>query len=283
MLRNSLNGQSTDCPSVLVFDSGVGGLSVCQSILSCCPEVRILYVADNAVFPYGTKSENYLRKHIVSVLSQLCDDLKPEMMVIACNTASTLVLPSLRDRLSIPVVGVVPAIKPAANASKMGAIGLLATPATVTRPYTDQLIADFSPHCDVIRVGSSRLVEIAEEYFRGVEVNEAELSDITSVFFCESLSRPVDKIVLGCTHFPLLKQQLKKSALKQVEWMDSGNAIASRVRGLLDEAGFKYDAEINVPLPTHKIMFTGSKIYNEHFESRVLSLGFYNFEVVGSI
>jgi glutamate racemase len=271
----SLKDRQNQPPTVMVFDSGVGGLSVCQSILSLCPNVRIVYVADNAAFPYGTKTDGYLRERIVNVLSKQCITHQPDMLVIACNTASTLVLPDLRERLNIPVVGVVPAIKPAALETRTGAIGLLATSATVQRSYTDQLISDFAPHCDVVRVGSSRLVEIAEEYLRGLPVSKAELADITRSFFCESLSAPVDKIVLGCTHFPLLRSQLSESSLKRVEWIDSGDAIAQRVKDLLESIECKQAADI-----THRIMFTGDDPTNKFFEAMLYSLGFKHFELI---
>lgn len=267
-------------PTVLVFDSGVGGLSVCQSILMRCPECRILYTADNAAFPYGTKSETYLRKRILDVLSAQCEKYQPDIVVIACNTASTLVLPDLRAALSLPVVGVVPAIKPAATESRTGVIGLLATAATVRRSYTDQLVSEFAPHCEVVRVGSSRLVEIAEAYLIGQAVDHSELVEITSAFFCDSLERPVDKIVLGCTHFPLLREALECTAPNRVEWVDSGDAIAKRVQGLIQHLKVNITAS---DTPMHRIMFTGENIVNPHFETRLSLLGFDQFEVEGNI
>lgn len=275
-----INGGPQSPPTVLVFDSGVGGLSVCQSILSMCPGVRIIYVADNASFPYGTRSESYLRSRIVNVLSGLCEQHQPDMLVIACNTASTLVLADLRQLLCLPVVGVVPAIKPAAETTQTGAIGLLATSATVQRDYTDQLVADFAGHCDVIRVGSSRLVEIAEHYLRGHPVNEGELKAILADFFREGLARKVDKIVLGCTHFPLLKQQLESCAPRHVEWVDSGNAIANRVCSLFKEAGLSLDASHKV---LHRIRFTGEAIANKQFHCQLALLGFDNVKIEGFI
>ncbi len=263
-------------PTVLIFDSGVGGLSICQSILSRCSGVRIIYVADNASFPYGTKSEDYLRRRITFVLSGQCEQYQPDMLVIACNTASTLVLSDLRAVLSIPVVGVVPAIKPAAETTQTGVIGLLATAATVQRHYTDQLVADFATHCDVIRVGSSRLVEMAESYLRGESVSETELAEILADFFCNTMPRRVDKIVLGCTHFPLLKAQLEQCAPHPVEWIDSGNAIAKRVTGLFDSAGLASDSSIEL---MHKVRFTGSAVANKHFNQRLRLLGFQDFEI----
>ncbi|MFD2229182.1 glutamate racemase [Alkalimarinus sediminis] len=276
MLPSSINEAAQRPPTVLVFDSGVGGLSICQSILSHCLGVRIIYVADNASFPYGTKSEDYLRHRIATVLRVQCEQYQPDILVIACNTASTLVLSDLRGMLNIPVVGVVPAIKPAAESTQTGAIGLLATSATVQRHYTDQLVADFAAHCDVIRVGSSRLVEMAEQYLRGGEVNNSELTDILAAFFCPTLNRPVDKIVLGCTHFPLLRSQLERCTPQPIVWIDSGNAIAKRIKGVFDSLDIALDVSI---APIHHIRFTGAAKANEAFYQRLTQLGFQNFEI----
>ncbi len=269
----------------MVFDSGVGGLSVCQSILVSCLGVRIVYVADNAAFPYGTKSDDYLRERIVTVLSDQYITHQPDVLVIACNTASTLVLPDLRERLSIPVVGVVPAIKPAALETKTGVIGLLATSATVRRSYTDQLISEFAPHCDVVRVGSSRLVEMAEEHLRGEAVSELELGEITSSFFSENLSAPIDKVVLGCTHFPLLRAQLEKCSPKGVEWVDSGDAIALRVKNLLEHLIGEHSSPSNHQTDKliHEVIFTGNELANDFFKSMLCSLGFKSFKLAGRI
>ena len=284
-MPHKVTNQQVSPPMILVFDSGVGGLSVCQSILALCSDVRIVYIADNAAFPYGTKSDEYLRARIVKVLSEQCAARQPDVLVIACNTASTLVLPDLRERLSIPVVGVVPAIKPAASGTQTGVIGLLATPATIQRTYTNQLISDFAPHCKMVRVGSSRLVEIAEEYLRGEPVNGVELTEITSSFFDESHNASIDKIVLGCTHFPLLRDQLEESSPKSVEWMDSGNAIAQRVKALLENVAWKQaSSSRNQPVKIiHHIIFTGDCPTNEFFESMLYSLGFKYVKLAGNI
>src|SRR5690554_2576897 len=149
---------------VLIFDSGVGGLSVLKEIHQHQPQLQLQYLVDNAAFPYGTKEDAFLTNRIIEVCSSAVAELQPDILVIACNTASTLALPQLRQLLNIPVVGVVPAIKTAANLSKTKVIGLIATPATVSRPYTDNLISEFAPHCNVHMLGSSELVYWAESY-----------------------------------------------------------------------------------------------------------------------
>jgi len=218
--------------SILVIDSGVGGLSVCQSILAQQPQLRIIYFADSAYFPYGLLPEEQLSERLQQIVSGMLALHQPKLVVLACNTVSTLVLPELRARYDIPFVGVVPAIKPAASLSISKRIGLLATPATVNRPYTGQLIQDYAQDCEVIKVGSSELVHEAEKLLAGQSVSMDVLSAVLKPFKGEHGRILVDTVVLGCTHFPLLKTQLSE-LLPGVAWVDSGQAIANRVSHLL--------------------------------------------------
>ncbi|MCP5161644.1 MAG: glutamate racemase [Hahellaceae bacterium] len=264
--------------TILVFDSGVGGLSVAQSILLRLPGIRIVYVADDAAFPYGTKSEAVLKKRILDVILPLQASSQADLVVIACNTASTIILPDLRTRLTIPVVGVVPAIKPAATLSQTRHIGLLATPATINRTYTDQLLNDFAADCRVVRVGSSRLVELAESYLRDDKVDLEALRQIILPFFMSEeapeSSAGLDVIVLGCTHFPLLRQQLAQVAPYPVSWIDSGDAIASRVEQVLGGQNLLPQMQ---DLKTHHLVFTGNADLSEPFKKHLMGLGFTRF------
>lgn len=217
-------------PRILIFDSGVGGLSILQALRQKLPGASYFYACDNEAFPYGTKSEEALISRVDQVLKKLELMVSPDLVVVACNTASTVALPVIRSHFKIPVVGVVPAIKPAAAATQSGVIGLLATPGTAARPYTLQLIDDFASHCEVIRVGSSELVEIAEDKLRGKTLNLERVRRIIAPFF---EAEKLDTIVLGCTHFPLLAEELQSSAPRPVKWIDSGEAIARRVESLL--------------------------------------------------
>lgn len=219
--------------NVLIFDSGVGGLSILKEIHQQLPQLNLHYLMDNAAFPYGTKDDGFLTDRIIEVCSSAVAELQPDILVIACNTASTLALPQLRQLLSIPVVGVVPAIKTAANLSKSKVIGLVATPATVGRPYTDNLIEEFAPHCSVHKLGSSELVYWAESYINhGLSPNNDQLYEHIQPWL-ES-AKNISHVVLGCTHFPLLNGQLKQ-LWPDVDWIDSGNAIALRVANLLTD------------------------------------------------
>ena len=220
-------------PKILIFDSGVGGLSIYQEIRSLLPAARYVYASDNEAFPYGTKPEETVVSRVSVVLNRLTERFHPEVMVIACNTASTVALPKIRSQITIPVVGVVPAVKPAAQVSRSRVIGLLATPGTIKRTYTQNLIDEFAADCTVIRIGSSELVEMAEDKLRGRSVDKKKIQDIISPLFEGEDGARLDTVVLGCTHFPLLKTELESVAPRRVTWMDSGRAIARRVRFFL--------------------------------------------------
>jgi glutamate racemase len=210
---------------VLVFDSGVGGLSVLDAIAASGRALSLDYVADNAWLPYGLKSDADLKTRVPALLARLVEEGRPDAVVVACNTASTIVLPDVRAALSIPVVGVVPPIKPAAALTKTGVIGLLATPATVQRAYTDDLIAQFAADKRVVRFGSAALVEAAERKLRGEPFDVSAVTEAIDALFAE----PVDVVALACTHFPLLAEELAAAARRPCAWLDSGAAIARRV------------------------------------------------------
>jgi len=217
-------------PRILVFDSGVGGLSVLQAVRARLPGCDYFYACDNAAFPYGTKDEDTLVVRVEQVLKTVIAQTHPDVVVVACNTASTLVLPRIRSHFHDPVVGVVPAIKPAAAASRTGVFGLLGTPGTVARAYTQNLIDEFAPQCTVVRVGGAALVEMAEAKLRGATVDRDQIAAILAPLFVHPA---LDTVVLACTHFPLLHDELVAAAPRPVIWIDSGEAIARRVASLV--------------------------------------------------
>ena len=219
-------------PKVLIFDSGVGGLSVYREIEMRLPQLSYTYLFDNAAYPYGELDQQVLLQRVERLITGLVEQEGFDIVVIACNTASTIVLPTLRSKLSIPVVGVVPAIKPASSIANK-AVGLIATPATVTRQYTHDLIRSFSADKNVELLGSTRLVDMAEEKLRGRAIDLQELQNILS-----PLISHIDVAVLGCTHFPLIRDEIQQVLGKDVLLVDSGEAIARRVKTLLGiEAG----------------------------------------------
>ena len=222
-------------PVIGVVDSGVGGLTIYAAIRAALPNANFQYCSDNAHFPYGTRTEEDVVRCVTVMADNLDRQAPLDLLVVACNTASTVVLPPLRARFPFPVVGVVPAIKPAAALTKTGTIGLLATPATVSGPYTDALIAAHADGRRVLKIGSPRLAAWAEGKLRGEAVDLAALRAEVAPFFDrhESVDARVDVVVLGCTHFPLLIEELDRVAAWPVTWLDSASAIASRVVSLV--------------------------------------------------
>ncbi|NNC38146.1 MAG: glutamate racemase [Acidimicrobiales bacterium] len=228
----------------LVFDSGVGGLSVVEELRKIAPDLYLSYVADDEFRPYGDKTEAQLKSRLPGLLQTLCLMLKPDIIVMACNTASTTALAEIRDAVSVPVVGVVPAIKPAAEQSQTKTIAVLGTPGTVRRRYVDQLIADFASGCDVRLHGSTELVNLAEQKLSGTEIMIASVQSEIAPLFAGKTGASLDTIVLACTHFPLLQNELAAASPKNVTWIDSGNAIARRTLSILQ--GLKH-----TKIPSH--------------------------------
>ena len=216
-----------DAP-ILFFDSGVGGLSVVGSTRAALPDAPFVYAADSAGFPYGTKTEAEIAARVPALLGRLVERYRPRLVVIACNTASTIALAAVRSALDLPIVGTVPAIKPAAAISKTRVIGVLGTDATVRQPYVDRLTAEFASDCTVVRHGSAALVELAEAKLRGERIAPEDV--VAAVAPLASVGQ-LDTVVLACTHFPLLRGELAAS-LPGVTLVDSGEGIARRVVAL---------------------------------------------------
>ncbi len=220
---------------IAVFDSGLGGLSILAALRLALPVgVAWQYVADSAAFPYGRLSPEALEarvRHVVTAVVAVCH---PDVLVVACNTASTAALEAIRrDHPGLAVVGVVPAVKPAAALSQTGVIGLLATPGTVASPYTDRLIADYAGSCRVIRHGAAGLVRLAEDSLRGMIPDPTTLAHQIAPLFNDPA---MDVVVLGCTHFPLLVDALRAVAPRPVQWIDSGAAVARQTARLVPTA-----------------------------------------------
>ncbi|MBO0752231.1 MAG: glutamate racemase [Bradyrhizobiaceae bacterium] len=221
-------------PTILVFDSGLGGLTVFREVVKARPDATFVYVADDACFPYGHHGETELVGRVVPLMADLIAAHAPDLVVIACNTASTLVLPQLRRHFAVPFVGTVPAIKPACLTSRSGLVSVLGTEATVTREYTRALIRDFGQGCDVTLVGAAHLAAIAEAALRSEAVaDDAIAREIAPCFVTATDGRRTDTIVLACTHYPLLLDRLERLAPWPVEWVDPAPAIARRMTDLI--------------------------------------------------
>lgn len=243
---------SQERPTVLVFDSGLGGLTVLRELARVRPDLSLVYAADDAAFPYGRLRESALTERVVAVIERLIERLRPGLVVIACNTASTMALPALRARFAVPFVGTVPAIKPASLQSKSKMISVLATPATVRREYTKELIHEFAGDCRVTLVGAEKLAGLAEAALRGEPVDEAKIRAEILPCFIDDGGR-TDTVVLGCTHYPLIIDRMDRLAPWPVTWIDPAAAIARRAASLIGPPGAGANA------PVHAYFTSGVK------------------------
>src|SRR4051812_12960912 len=219
---------------LLFFDSGVGGLSVLEPTLKLLPNAPIIYAADSAGFPYGKRSEAEIASRVPALLGRLVERYHPRLAVIACNTASTIALDHVRSALALPVVGTVPAIKPAAERSKTRVIGVLGTEATVRQPYVDDLAAKFAADCTIVRHGSPELVELAEAKLGGEEIGVDAVRAAAQPLFDAPGGDRIDTVVLACTHFPLLEDELC-AAFPGTTYVDGGDGVARRIAWLTRE------------------------------------------------
>jgi len=219
--------------TILMFDSGLGGLTVFREVAKARPDARYVYVADDAFFPYGSHGETELVARVGGLMAELIETHRPDLIVIACNTASTLVLPHLRTRFSVPFVGTVPAIKPACVLSRTKRVAVLGTEATVSREYTRALIRDFANGSEVALVGSAQLAAFAEEELNGAPVADELIAREIAPCFIDAAGRRTDTVVLACTHYPLLLERFTRLAPWPVTFVDPAPAIARRVADLV--------------------------------------------------
>jgi glutamate racemase len=230
--------------SILIFDSGIGGLTVLREARVLLPAYRFIYVADDAGFPYGDWEEPALRKHLVELFAGLLEKHRPQIAVIACNTASTLAIDALREAYpGQKFVGTVPAVKPAAERTRSGLVSVLATPGTVKRQYTRELIRQYAAKCHVRLVGSRNLAALAETYMREGLVDEEAVRAEIEPCFVEMDGRRTDIVVLACTHYPFLANRMRKTAPWPVDWIDTSEAIARRALSLVIEPPALRDPE----------------------------------------
>jgi glutamate racemase len=226
---------SDSTPTIIVFDSGLGGLTVLREVVALRPDAYYRYVADDAGFPYGRLSDDALVARMLAIMDEEIAARQPALVVIACNTASTIALPALRARFAVPFVGTVPAIKPACAASLTKRVSVLGTEATVRREYTHALIREFGNGSSVALVGSARLAAFGEAELHGEPAADADLAAEIAPCFIDADDRRTDTIVLACTHYPLLLERFRRLAPWPVTWIDPAPAIARRVATLLQE------------------------------------------------
>lgn len=224
-------------PRLLFLDSGLGGLTVLRAVRAAVPEADVVYIADDAGFPYGALGDDELRARLLMLLGEATANHAPDCVVLACNTASTIALAALRDAFRVPFVGTVPAIKPAAMLTRSGLVSILATPGTVVRDYTRTLIAEHGRGASFTLVGAPNLARLAEAHARGEHPDDAAILQEISPCFVQDGKARTDVIVLGCTHYPLLAPALERLAPWPVTWLDPAPAIARRTANLLAEMG----------------------------------------------
>ncbi len=219
-------------PTILIYDSGMGGLTIYDEIRKKLPDAGYIYCFDNAYFPYSEKSEIELMARAEQIVQKVIKKQPLDLIVVACNTASTVVLPRLRQKFDIDVVGTVPAIKPAAQVSETKTVGLLATKGTVHRCYVQNLIDKYAKECVVEKIGSTTLVELAEQK---METNNVDIDKLQEIISPWQNNSQLDTVILGCTHFPVVKKELQRLLPQVKNFIDSGEAIANRVESLLKD------------------------------------------------
>lgn len=223
---------------ILLFDSGVGGLTVYDALREVLPDAPVIYAADLAGLPYGTKTEAQIAARVAGLLGRMAERYQPRLACIACNTASTIALGMVRDVLEIPVVGTVPAIKPAAALTRTGTIGLVGTEATIRQAYVDDLETQFASGKRLLRVAAPGWVQAAEAKLRGSPVDPALIDDVRDRLTGMSGDEQIDTLVLACTHFPLLADELAAAFGEGVRQVDGAGGIARRIAHLLEGQSF---------------------------------------------
>ncbi|MBW8753037.1 MAG: glutamate racemase [Sphingomonadales bacterium] len=227
---------------ILLFDSGVGGLSVLAELRELLPEAPVIYAADNAGRPYGAKTEAQIAARVAGLLGRMTERFRPRLVCIACNTASTIALGMVREVLEVPIVGTVPAIKPAAALTRTGTIGLLGTEATIRQGYVDRLEAEFAQGKHLLRHGAPELVEAAEARLCGEAIDPAVFARAAAGLRGQAGGAAIDTVVLACTHFPLVEAELAQAFGPDVRFVHGAEGIARRIAHLTEGQPFARSA-----------------------------------------
>jgi glutamate racemase len=262
---------------ILLFDSGVGGLTVYDALREVLPHAPVIYAADLAGLPYGTKTEAQIAARVAGLLGRMAERYQPRLACIACNTASTIALGMVRDVLEIPVVGTVPAIKPAAALTRTGTIGLVGTEATIRQAYVDDLESQFAGGKRLLRVAAPGLVAAAEAKLRGQPVDPALIADVHARLAAMPGAADIDTLVLACTHFPLLADELAAAFGHEVTQVDGAQGIARRIAHLLDGQSFAATAPNRPSL--NRFVITGPLSGADGLEPTLTARGFGPAEV----
>lgn len=256
---------------ILLFDSGLGGLTVLEELRQVLPQAPVIYAADTAGLPYGMKTEAQIAARVAGLLGRMTERFHPRLVCIACNTASTIALGMVREVLEVPIVGTVPAIKPAAAMTKTGVIGLLGTEATIRQTYVDRLEQEFAADKLLLRHGAPGLVEAAEAKMRGEQVDPAVISHAAEALRSQPGGERIDTVVLACTHFPLVETELAQAFGPGVRFVHGAAGIARQITRLTAGQEFKRG------IPDHAL-FTGHEAVSAVSRK---ALGRYGLDDVG--
>ena len=258
-------------PRIIVFDSGLGGLTIYRELRVALPDAHYLYVADTDAFPYGNLHEDELVTRLLALFDRLIERHAPDACVIACNTASTIALAPLRDHFEVPFIGTVPAIKVAAGQSRSKLFSVLATPSTVAQGYTEDLVERYASSCEVTLVGSKNLASLAEQFMRGEQVDEDKLRAEIAPAFVEKGDKRTDCIALGCTHYPLLVDLMHKVAPWPVAYIDPAPAIARQTQVVLSQMSKRPRGTTS--MGSNQLIHTGGQGIDENISTFLQSMG----------
>ncbi|KHK92014.1 glutamate racemase [Novosphingobium malaysiense] len=256
---------------MLLFDSGVGGLTVLDEVRKLLPDAPIIYASDNAGLPYGSKTEAQVAARVSGLLGRMTERYHPRLVCIACNTASTIALGMVREVLEVPIVGTVPAIKPAAAMTKTGVIGLLGTEATIRQAYVDRLEHEFAADKLLLRYGAPSLVEAAEAKLRGEPFDCAAITEAAEALRAMPGGDRIDTVVLACTHFPLLHEELSRAFGPEVTFVHGAQGIARQIARLT--AGQEWSRQV-----LDRALFTGRGNVLEAYRAMLARYGLLGVE-----
>lgn len=246
-----LNYNTSLHPVIVMFDSGIGGIYIYKKIKKIFPYINYIYIFDNAAFPYSEKKEKFIINRVLKIINRINHLKMISLLIIACNTAGTIVLPYLRKKFLFPVIGVVPEIKSAVNITSNKIIGLLATHGTIARLYTKRLIEKFKDTCTINMIGSTELVELVEKKILGIYISIQKIKNIIEPWL--SMKNYPDTIILGCTHFLFLKKELKKFFSKKIVFVDSSHSILNYLHHFVKEKNFLNNIYPDIAYSTKKI------------------------------
>jgi glutamate racemase len=272
LIRAAMQGR------LLAFDSGIGGLSIVGALRRAAPDLAIDYLADNAVYPYGELADDTLVARLGALLEGAIAELRPDAVVIACNTASTVALEAMRARFALPFVGCVPPIKWAASLSRSRTIGLLATSATVRRPYLRDLQARFAPDCRLIAHGARGLADIAELAFRGRPIDRDAIARELDGLFGQPGGAAIDAVGIGCTHYSVLLETLRALSPPGIAWLDPADAVARQAIAVLDGLA-RGGAATRM---SERAWFTADPPDRERLVDRLAGFGFQGIEIAAA-